>query len=123
MSFNKSSPERTAEFNAALPEDPRVEKRKMFGYAAAFVKGNFFVGMHEENIALRLPDGLEKKLSAMKGAKPFDPMGGRPMKGWFVIPRAAKLGPLLADALELVAKLPAKKAKPKAAVAKPKKKR
>ncbi len=111
--FAKSSPEQTAKFVDALPDDPRIQRKKMFGYEAAFVNGNFFVGMHEDNVALRLPDGLVSQLPAMKVAKPFDPMGGRPMKGWFVVPKTAKLAALLQAALELVAKLPAKKPKPK----------
>ena len=114
MSFEKSSPERIASFDAALPVDSRIQKRKMFGYPAAFVNGNFFTGLHEENVVIRLPDGMNKKLPALKGAGGFDPMGGRPMKAWFVVPKAAKLKPLLAAALELVAKLEAKKPKAKA---------
>jgi hypothetical protein len=113
MSFEKSSPERIASFDAALPVDPRIQKRKMFGYPAAFVNGNFFTGLHEENVVIRLPLGLEKKLPSLKGAGTFDPMGGRPMKAWFVIPKAAKLQPLLAEALELVATLETKQPKAK----------
>ena len=82
MSFEKSSPERIASFDAALPDDPRIQKKKMFGYPAAFVNGNFFAGLHEENVVMR--------------------------------PKAAKLGPLLAAALELVATLEPKKPKAKA---------
>ena len=27
-------------FGASLPDDPRIERRQMFGYPAAFVNGN-----------------------------------------------------------------------------------
>ena len=35
---------------------PGAERRKMFGYPAAFVNGNMFAGLHESGLVLRLPD-------------------------------------------------------------------
>lgn len=111
--WKKAPAELTARFNALLPEHPAAEPRKMFGYAACFVNGNFFIGLHEENVVVRLPGGLEQKLAEVRSSAPFDPMGGRPMKGWFVVPKAvvasdAKLGAFIAKAFEEVRKLPAK---------------
>ena len=67
-----------------MPDHPDLEPKKMFGYQASFVKGNFFMGLHEDNVVVRLPDGLHEKFPELSGSPPFDPMGGRPMKGWFV---------------------------------------
>jgi TfoX/Sxy family transcriptional regulator of competence genes len=72
-------------FDAALPQG--VERRKMFGYPAAFVHGNMAAGLHEAGLVLRLgPDDREALLSA--GGKPFEPMPGRPMKDFVVAPAA-----------------------------------
>ena len=60
----------------------------------------------------------------------FDPMGGRPMKGWWVVPTSwvadqGKMKELLSLALELAKELPAKVKKPavKAKAAQPAPKR
>jgi hypothetical protein len=120
MAWKKSSPELIERFGAALPDDAAVQRRQMFGYPAAFVGGNFWVGLHEERVVVRLPDGLHERFAALAGAKSFDPMGGRPMKGWFVVPAeitgsAAKLRALLGATLAEVVRLPKKAPKPKKA--------
>ena len=121
--WKKSSAELTARFTALLPAHPAAEPRKMFGYAACFVNGHFFIGLHEENVVVRLPDGLDEKFAEVKGSAPFDPMGGRPMKGWFVVPKAVvtsdtKLGAFIERAFAEVRKLPAKVAGAKKSAAK-----
>lgn len=116
MRFAKSSAALVARFGAALPESPLVLRRKMFGYPCAFVRGNFFAGLHEENVVLRLPGDLRASLPALAKGEAFDPMkNGRVMKDWVVVPKgvaasAAKLTALLAAALPLVAALPPKAA-------------
>jgi len=47
--WRKSPDDLIALFYAALPEDPRVERRKMFGYPCAFVGGNLFSGLHADS--------------------------------------------------------------------------
>lgn len=110
-------------FNSLLPQHPDAEPRLMFGYAACFVKGNFWMGLHQDDVVVRLPDGLEKRFDALNGAAPFDPMGGRPMKAWFVVPKAVvasddALGRLMQATFAAVQKLPGKVKAPKAAKAK-----
>jgi hypothetical protein len=109
--WKKSSPALIARFEAALPRDPRVAPRKMFGYPAAFVAEGFFVGLHEENVVLRLPADVHAKTKVLAKAEAFDPMGGRPMRGWYVVPPAIagdekKLGSLLLELLVQVADHP-----------------
>lgn len=116
--WEKAPAELTARFTALLPRHPDAQPRTMFGYAACFVKGNFFAGLHESNVVVRLPDGLHLKFEELAGAPPFDPMGGRPMRGWFVVPEHvvasdAKLGALIAATFAEVQKLPAKAGAPK----------
>lgn len=118
MTFKKSSREIEERFEAALPKDPAIEPRKMFGYKCAFVKGNVFAGLFEESVVIRLPDGLERSFPDLADAQGFNPMGkGKGMTGWFVIPEFVSLDPrrlerLLAAAFTVVVDLPAKAAKP-----------
>ena len=91
MAWKKSPPELVSTFERVVPTTGGAERRKMFGYPAAFVGGNMFAGLHEDRFVLRLDDdGLAeaKKL----GATDFEPMPGRAMKGWVVLP-----GKIVAD--------------------------
>lgn len=87
MAFAKSPPELVERFNAALPRHPDAQPRKMFGYAACFVNGNFFAGMYEDKIVIRLPDGLKHKFPQLAEASGFNPVGqGKGMKDWWMLP-------------------------------------
>ncbi len=104
-------------FDAALPDDPAAQRRKMFGYPACFVNGNYFCGLHNADFVVRLPGGLVDKFPALRDARQFDPMGGRPMKDWWVIPAEIsgddeRLADLIADTFAEVIKLPPKEPKP-----------
>jgi hypothetical protein len=57
----------------------------MFGYPAAFVGGNMATGLFAEHWVVRLPDG-EIEAAKIAGAEGFEPMPGRPMKSFVVIP-------------------------------------
>src|SRR5262245_8531400 len=59
----------------------------MFGYPAAFTNGNMFAGLHEDRLVLRLGDEAIAEIKR-RGAKDFEPMPGRAMKGWVVVPQA-----------------------------------
>jgi TfoX/Sxy family transcriptional regulator of competence genes len=91
----------------------------MFGYPAGFVNGNMFMGLHQHNMVLRLPEGPRAELLGMEGAATFEPMAGRPMKEYVVVPATLlaapeDLEPWVAKALAHGASLPAKAAKAKA---------
>jgi len=71
-------------------------------------------------MVLRLPEGPRAELLGMEGATTFEPMAGRPMKEYVVVPATLlaapeDLEPWVAKALAHGASLP-----PKAAKAKPK---
>jgi len=105
-------------FEAVFPGSPAVA-RQMFGYPAGFVNGNMFMGLHQENMVLRLPDGPRAELLAIEGAATFEPMAGRPMKEYVTVPaallaRPEELEPWVAKALAYGASLPPKAAKAKA---------
>ena len=84
--FEKSPSQLVERFGAVLDRFPDVERRKMFGYPAAFVGGNMVTGLHGRNWVIRLPDAQREALLRLDGAKPFEPMPGRPMKGYAVVP-------------------------------------
>ena len=109
--WKKSSPALIARFQEALPRDPRVEPRSMFGYPAAFVAEGYFTGLHEERVVVRLPADVLASTRALAKAEGFAIMRGRPMKGWYVVPEAIagdakKLGALLLTLLEKIADHP-----------------
>jgi hypothetical protein len=84
--FVKSSPELVARFDTAAARFPEAERRKMFGYPALFVGGNLVTGLFAESWMIRLGDDDRAALLALPGAGPFEPMPGKPMKGYGTLP-------------------------------------
>jgi len=84
--FEKSSPELIARFDAAAARFPEAERRKMFGYPALFVSGNLVTGLFARTWMIRLPDDDRAALLELPGAAPFEPMPGRTMKGYATLP-------------------------------------
>ena len=105
----------TKAFEAATADVAGIERRKMFGYPAAFVKGKMAAGLHSSGLVLRLNEADSKKLLE-EGGTPFEPMPGRTMGGFVVAPasmaaRKAELKRWLQRSYEFAASLPAKKKK------------
>jgi TfoX/Sxy family transcriptional regulator of competence genes len=80
--WKPASQEWTDAFDASLPDD--VERRKMFGYPAAFVNGNMATGLHQDGLVLRL-DEKERTALLQIGGRPFVVMG-RTMAGFVLAP-------------------------------------
>ncbi len=57
MAWEKPSETLIEHFGRWLPDDSNVERRKMFGCPCAFVNGNMFAGVHEQNLIVRLSEG------------------------------------------------------------------
>ena len=113
MQFRKSPPELIAAFERAVPQKGDIERRKMFGYPAAFVDGNMFMGLYQDEFVLRLGTGDRAELLAAPDTRPFEPMPGRPMKAYVVLSpailtNAAVLASWIAKALAFGRSLPAK---------------
>jgi TfoX/Sxy family transcriptional regulator of competence genes len=86
--WKKVPPELDA-FLASMLAQFACEKRHMFGCPVYFVKGNMFAGLHQDNLFIRLPaDDREKLYRQCDEAAPFEPMAGRPMKEYAVIPES-----------------------------------
>lgn len=58
----------------------------MFGYPCAFVQGQMFAGLHQENMVLRLPEDDRREFLKLKDAQIFEPMPGRLMREYVVVP-------------------------------------
>jgi TfoX/Sxy family transcriptional regulator of competence genes len=84
--FEKSSPELIARFDATAARFPEADRRKMFGYPALFVGGNLVTGLFAQQWMIRLADHDRAELLRLPGAAPFEPMLGRPMKGYATVP-------------------------------------
>jgi len=115
----KKAPEGLVQrFGQVLPNDPEIERRSMFGYPCAFFHGHMFCGLFEDQFIVRLPDAERNVFLKQPGAKVFEPMPGRPMKEYVLVPQAvvereALLGGWLRQSLDYVGGLPprVKKAK------------
>jgi TfoX/Sxy family transcriptional regulator of competence genes len=125
--WKKSSAERIALFEAVLSGQPGAERRQMFGYPAAFVNGNLATGLHQDDWMVRLGEQDRAALAA-KGGRPFEPMPGRPMREYVVLPKAVlserrALVGWIRRGIDYTAALPAKREKKKAAKRSPARKK
>jgi TfoX/Sxy family transcriptional regulator of competence genes len=103
-------------FKSFLPEDTRITIRPMFGNISAFVNGNMFAGVFGDDLFFRLSDDDKRELLETKGTSPLEPMKGRPMKDYVVIPKTwhnqhEKIRRLVTQSLEWTGRLPPKKSK------------
>jgi hypothetical protein len=114
MQWTKPDPGTVERFHAALPDDLSIERKKMFGYPAAFVNGNYFIGMHGDGMVVRLPGDLRAAIPELADAPIFDPREtGKGMKDWYELPASItgnqeRLAEVIATLLPGVATLPPK---------------
>src|SRR5947208_7037486 len=69
-----------------LAKSDHATMGKMFGMPSMFVSGKVFAGYLEGDMVFKLSGHAHAKALAMKGAHLFEPMAGRPMKEWVVVP-------------------------------------
>jgi TfoX/Sxy family transcriptional regulator of competence genes len=86
--FEKSPAALVERFDAVLDRTgtPDTTRRKMFGYPAAFVGGNMATGLFGDAWYVRLPEERLSAVLASGEARLLEPMPGRPMKGYAVLP-------------------------------------
>lgn len=109
----KSPPELVELFARVAPSGPNITVRKMFGYPACFVNGNMASGLHGASLIVRLAGEDRGRLLQEEGASLFEPMAGRPMKEYVVVPERfladeAALEEWIANAVAYVSTLPPK---------------
>jgi TfoX N-terminal domain len=120
MPWTKSPPDLVERFEALtdpLLAQPGVERRQMFGYPACFAGGHMFTGLHQEAWIVRLDETGIGELTA-QGGQGFEPMPGRPMRGFVTLPPSlddAAIGGWLDRSLAHARAMPAKAPKPRKA--------
>jgi|SRR5919109_3917267 TfoX/Sxy family transcriptional regulator of competence genes len=115
--WRKAPPELVDRFHETVAGVDGVEIRKMFGYPAGFIGGNMAFGLHQDSFVVRLPDA-ERTARLDDGWAQFEPMPGRPMREYVVIPAAVvddvdEARAWIERAAGYVRTLPAKEAKPR----------
>ncbi len=112
----KADQEAKALFESVVPDHPAVTVRPMFGHVSAFVNGNMFMGVFGPDVFLRLPEPDREAVTA-EGGGPFEPMPGRPMRDYVLLPREWRDQPEMlrrwvARSLEHAEAIPPKQPKP-----------
>ena len=121
MKGNKMPPtpsEMITLFERVIKSVPEAQVRKMFGYPTAFLNGNMFAGLHGDSMILRLSPKDLKVFFEMPNTHAFEPMPGRPMKEYAVVPPALlgsepELVKWLGRSFDYVNSMPAKQPKKK----------
>ena len=63
---------------------PDARERSVFGARCWLHDGNLFVGVHDDDLLVRVGD--DPDAADEPGTRPFEPMGaGKPMKGWLLV--------------------------------------
>lgn len=107
------------EFITEKMKDKECDYKKMFGYPAYFINGNMFVGVFGDKLFLRLSDvDITAITRTSKEISPFEPMKGRPMKGYVFLPKSVySIGTFfeewLTKSINYVSSLPPKQKKKK----------
>jgi TfoX/Sxy family transcriptional regulator of competence genes len=102
-------------FASVVPDHPAVSIRPMFGQLSAFVNGNMFMGIFGDDVLVRLPEADRTEVLGAGGSV-FEPMAGRPMKEYVVLPVAwrddpARIREWAARSLDHAEELPPKQPK------------
>ncbi len=118
MKIPRPDEEATKFFKSILPNDPQVTVRPMFGNLGVLVNGNMFMGLLGDDVFFRLSKEDRAELLKVKGASLFEPIKGRPMKEYVVIPKTwweqqETVESWVSRSLEWAKKLRAKKQKGK----------
>lgn len=113
----ESTPSAVTAFEAALPPDPRVVRKQMFGVPCAFVNRQMFFGTFEGDLVARIGPVRAEIAAAEPGRQVFTPRENQPWKDYVRLQANEApevLSALAAEALAWTAKLPLKAHKPRA---------
>lgn len=81
MQIPRPTDEDKTRFRDAVPGDPRIAIKPLFGNLGAFVNGHMFMGLPGSDIGVKLAPADVERLRAIDEAGPFGPTG-RPMGGY-----------------------------------------
>jgi hypothetical protein len=85
--LTKPPAELVERFRDVLSQRTAANVRPMFGQPAAMVNGNLATGLFGSDWFVRLSEADQSELTAA-GGSPFEPMPGRPMRGYTMLPPA-----------------------------------
>jgi len=107
-------------FEELTPPGSGIVVKKVFGQPAAFVNGNMFMGVFGDKLFVRLSEEACRTAMEHQGLEAFEPMAGRPMRGYVVLPRGtladrAESAKWVAQSLAYAERLPGKTPKRKTA--------
>jgi TfoX/Sxy family transcriptional regulator of competence genes len=88
MKFPAASPQTLARFDSLAPSDEGVTRKLVFGFPAAFAHGNMFFGVFGDVLFVRLSEADRRLAAQSHGMAAFEPMKGRPMREYVVLPSA-----------------------------------
>jgi TfoX N-terminal domain len=113
--FDKSPPELVARFDELAALVPEATRRPMFGYPSCVLRGHMFMSLFGDRLVLRLGEEDRREFLERHKTAVFEPMPGRPMKEYVVVPPALTSERAVADwvtrAHNYADSLPAKKPK------------
>ena len=112
----EASPQAIVAYEAALPDDTRVERKRMFGCPCAFVNRQMFFGTFGDTLVARIGPERVAQLAGAEGLRVFTPMEDRAWRDYVQADATAapeQLRALAAESLAWAAKLPVKAPKPK----------
>jgi TfoX/Sxy family transcriptional regulator of competence genes len=93
MGFPKPSDAALQLFETLVPAGTNVAVRRMFGQSAAFVNGQMFFGVFGDDVFVRLSEEECAAAVTDPGFRPFEPMPGRPMREYVVLPGSMRSRP------------------------------
>ena len=112
-----ATPELIAAYEAALPDDPSVRRKQMFGQPCAFVDRQMFFGTFGETVVARVGPERVATLAGQPGMRVFAPTEGQPWPDYVQVDLPADealLVSLAAEAMRWTRALPPRAAKVKA---------
>lgn len=96
----------------AIGASPDVVEKRMFGGVGFLVRGNMSVGVHGDELVVRIDPAETERALGERGVRLFD-ITGRPMKGWLlvsqsVLARSNQLARWVKRGIAFAGSLPAK---------------
>ena len=82
-----------------LTDTPGVVEKRMFGGVAFLLHGNMLVGVHKDDLIVRIDPADSEQALRDPNARIFD-ITGRPMKGWILVNSAGLGGAKLTKWIE-----------------------
>jgi hypothetical protein len=92
-----------AAYEAALPDDPAIRRKRMFGQPCAFVDRQMFFGTFGDSVVARVGPERVSALAGQPGMRVFTPTEGRAWEDYVQVDVPADPGALAGLATEALA--------------------